>query len=130
VLASVLNLDASPNGSRALGETLVGLLELSWQATAGEVTDPLTRLSVQLVDWNWGEDEPAPRIVAGDVGSRPEITAEAIQRLMAAGAIGPDPELEAWTRERWSLPARAERPVPPAQPQPEPSDQLELDVTP
>jgi len=73
---------------------------------------------VQLVDWNWGEDAPAPRIVAGDVGSRPEITAEAIARLMGAGAIGPDPELEAWTRERWRLPAKGEEPEPEPEPVP------------
>jgi hypothetical protein len=102
-LAGVLNLDASPNGSRALGETMIGLLQLSWGATAREITTPLTSLSIRMVDWNWGEDEAAPRIIATDI-SRPEVTVEAIIGLIGAGAIVPDPTLEAWMRERYSMP--------------------------
>ncbi len=123
VLAGLLNLDASPNGSRALGETLIGLLEMSWQAVAEEVTDPATGLSVQIVDYNWGEDEPAPRIVVTDV-NRPEATAEAVTALMNAGAISPDPALEAALRERYRLPKRETPPEPPAPAIPPPADQL------
>lgn len=104
-LASLLNLDASPNGSRALGETMLGLLEMSWAATAREITTPATRLSIQIVDYNWGEDEPAPRIVATNI-NRPEATAEAIAALVNVGAITPDRALEAAIRERMRLPAR------------------------
>jgi hypothetical protein len=103
VLASVLNLDASPNGSRALGETLVGLLEMAWQAAAEEITDPATGLAVQMVDYNFGEDEPAPRIVATDI-NRPETTVQAITDLIRVGAIVPDAPLEAWLRARYKLP--------------------------
>lgn len=105
-LASVLNLDYSPNGSRALGDTFVDLMLTSLNAIGREMAQVLTRLAVQMVDYNFGEDENVPRIVVGDVGSRPEVTAEALVQLMSAGALKPDPELETWVRERWSLPEK------------------------
>ena len=111
-LASVLNLDASPNGSRALGDTFVNLLLTSLNAIADELASTLTALAVQMVDYNWGEQENAPRIVIGDVGSRPEVTAESIVALMGAGAVTPDDELEAWVRERWTLPEKPDEPEP------------------
>jgi hypothetical protein len=105
VLASILNLESSANGSRALGETLVGLLQMSWMAAAKEISDPATDLSVQIVDYNFGEDEPAPRVVVTDIDA-PDVTADAISQLMGAGAIQPDPELDAWMRQRYRLPER------------------------
>jgi hypothetical protein len=105
-LVSVLNLDASPNGSRALGETFINMLLTSLRAVGRDMADTATRLAVQMVDYNWGVDEPAPRVVCGDVGARPESTAEAVTLLLNAGAVGPDPALEAWARQRWQLPER------------------------
>lgn len=123
-LASVLNLDASPNGSRALGDTFVNLMLTSLNAIANEMASVLTKLAVQMVDYNYGEDESAPRIVIADVGSRPEVTAEALTALLGAGAITSDPELEAWIRERWTLPEKPDEPepapTPPTPPVPEP----------
>lgn len=114
-LAGVLNLDASPNGSRALGETMVGLLQMSWGAIAKEITAPLTSLSIRMVDWNWGEDEPAPKILVTDI-SRPEMTVQAITALMKVGAVKPDPTLESWLRERYSMPEAEPAPEPAADP--------------
>jgi hypothetical protein len=105
-LVSVLNLDSSPNGSRALGETFVGLLVASQNSIGEQMANTATGLSVQIVDYNWGETEPAPRVVCGDAGSRPEVTAESIAALMGAGAVAADPALEAWVRDRWRLPQR------------------------
>lgn len=122
VLASVLNLDASPNGSRALGETLVGLLEMGWQTLATEVTTPATKTAVKIVDYNFGEDEPVPRIMATDI-NRPEATAEAIKAMMDCGALKYDPSLETFLRTRYKLPERDETyqpPVPPPPPGQEP----------
>lgn len=107
-LASVLNLDASPNGSRALGDTFIDLMLTSLNAVAKEMGSVLTQLAVQMVTYNWGESEPVPRIVIGDVGSRPAVTAEAIMGLMSAGAITGDPDLEAWVRDRWTMPEKAD----------------------
>jgi hypothetical protein len=103
VLASVLNLDSSPNGSRALGETLISLLRLSWEAVADEIAVPASALTARMVDINWGEDEPSPEIVCYGLG-RPEPTSEAVTALINAGALTPDPALEGWARERYQLP--------------------------
>jgi hypothetical protein len=103
VLASVLNLDASPNGSRALGDTMLSLLKQSWIATAREIATPANRLLANIVDWNYGPDEAVPRIVLQDL-DRPEPTAEAIYQLMNAGAIKYDPALENAMRDRYQLP--------------------------
>jgi len=123
VLASVLTLDATPNGSRALGDTLVGLLKMSWLATAREIIYPANNLLAKLVDWNFGENEPVPSIQVTNL-NRPEITAEAVKALMDAGAVKYDPNLEAAIRENYQLPERDETYVPPAPPQigPAPTD--------
>lgn len=102
-LASVLNLDASPNGSRALGETMLSLLRQSWGAVAREIATPANRLLANMVDWNYGDQEAVPRIVITDL-DRPEPTAEAVTSLIQAGAIKYDPTLEAAMRERYQLP--------------------------
>lgn len=111
VMANVFNLDSSSNGSRALGETLIGMLELSWRATAAEVTGPANRLSVRTVDANWGEDEPVPPIICTDI-TRPEITSEAIAALVTCGALTPDITLENDLRLRYQLPTIDARPEP------------------
>jgi Protein of unknown function (DUF935) len=105
-LAGALELDSSPNGSRALGESFINLMLTALNAIGQEISGPLTKLSTQIVDYNFGEDENVPRIVVGDAGSRPEVTAEALQLLMNSGALTADPELDRWVRERWSLPER------------------------
>jgi hypothetical protein len=121
-LAQALDLGATDVGSKSLGETFIDLLLTSLNAIAGEMADTLTGLSVKMVDFNFGEDEPAPRIVCGDVGSRPIATAQAIAQLVQVGAITPDTELENWVRERWTLPDIApgfkKKPVPTAPPAP------------
>jgi len=105
-LAGALELDSSPNGSRALGESFIDLMLTSLNAIGQEISGPLTKLSTQIVDYNYGEDENVPRIVVDDAGSKPEVTAEAIGLLMNAGALTADPNLDNWVRERWSLPER------------------------
>lgn len=111
VMANVFNLDASANGSRALGETLIGMLELSWRATAGEITTPANNLSMQMVDINWsGGEEPIPGIICTDI-TRPEVTSDAIAALVTCGALTPDITLENDLRNRYQLPTIAQRPA-------------------
>lgn len=106
-LAGFLDLGNTENGSRALGESFVDVFMLATQALADDHADTVTDLAVQMVDYNWGEDEPAPRICVNDVGSRQEITAESLQILLDSGALSRDPELEAYIRKEWGLPERA-----------------------
>jgi hypothetical protein len=101
MLATLLNLDASPNGSRALGDTMLELLSKSWQATAREIAIPANRLAANMVDWNYGEDEPVPTLVCAGLQ---QSTPEAIQMLMNAGAITYDPNLEAAARQLVQMP--------------------------
>jgi len=109
VLAAFLNLGETPNGSRALGEEFVDVFMLGLQSIAESLADTATGLAVQMVDYNFGEDEPAPRIVVSDVGSRQQVTAESLQILLDAGALTGDPELEAYVRREWRLPERDTR---------------------
>jgi hypothetical protein len=110
VLAEILNIDSSPNGSRALGDTVIGLLQMSWKATADEITGPATAMNVQMVDFNFGEDEPAPSILCTDI-NKPEVTSAAISALVSAGALTPELTLENDIRSRFNIPTISERPA-------------------
>jgi hypothetical protein len=123
-LAGFLDLGSSETGSRALGEAFIDLFTLSIQAIAEQAADTVTRqAAARIVDWNWGGDEPVPQVTVADVGTKHEVTADAIQQLMAAGAITPDPALEAYVRRSYRLPQRDQNtppPLPKAPPQTQP----------
>jgi hypothetical protein len=103
VLASVINLPNADTGNRALGDTLLGLLRLSWEAVAADISVPASQLTARMIDFNWGEDEPSPEIICVGLG-KPEATAEAVSQLIISGAITSDPQLEAWLRQRYEMP--------------------------
>jgi hypothetical protein len=113
VLATVLNLDASPNGSRALGDTMVDLLRLAWKATAEEIAVPASQLAVRIVDWNFSEDEPVPGILCPNLGQS-DASSDAISALVACGALTPDDGMDATLRHRYGFPERT-TPIPAAQ---------------
>jgi hypothetical protein len=143
-LAGFLDLGDTSNGSRALGDAFIDLFTLSITAIGEYTSDVATRqIAARIVDWNFGDTESVPRVTCSDVGTKHDITAEAIQQLMQVGAITADPALEAYVRRAYRLPQRDQNvppPLPksPAQAQPvaggrrsrrnrEPSDgQLEL----
>jgi hypothetical protein len=98
VLAHFLNL-GTQTGSWALGSTFADFFTLSLQSVAQEVADTATQHIVEdLVDLNWGEDEPAPKIVFDEIGSRHPATAEAIKMLVDAGVLTPDEGVEEHAR--------------------------------
>jgi phage gp29-like protein len=106
-LTSLLDMTDSTHGNRALGETFMDLLLMSLQTIADETAAESTaQLVIPLVNANYGEDEPAPRIVCGDVGSEHEVTAQTLQLLLSSGAIEPDPALDAYVRNQYKLPER------------------------
>lgn len=107
-LAQFLDLGGeSGHGSRSLGQSFIDLFTLSITAVADYCADVLTRqVSARLVEWNWGEEEPVPAVVASDVGTKHEVTADAIQQLVSVGAIQPDPQLDAYLRQTFQLPKR------------------------
>jgi hypothetical protein len=109
-LASVMNLDTSQTGNRALGDTLISLLELAWEATAKEVAVPASRLNVQMVDYNWGEDEPVPAVLCTKIPR--QVVSEAVAALVTCGALTPDLGMENELRSVYRLPQIDSRPDP------------------
>jgi 2'-5' RNA ligase len=105
-LTHVLTLGSSQTGSRALGDTFIDLLQMAWNSIAKEVANIATQTVVKLVDYNWGEDEPAPRITCGTVGDDPTLTAAVVSQLIQSGGIQPDPLLDAYLRRHWKMPER------------------------
>jgi hypothetical protein len=119
VLAHFLNL-GTETGSWALGSTFADFFTLSLQTVAMQIADTTTQHVIEdLVDLNWGPNEPAPRLVFEEIGSRHPATAEAIKLLIDCGAIRADQKLDDHLRTVFGLPgadpdtARAPNPTPP-----------------
>lgn len=104
-LLHFLNL-GTQTGSWALGTTFAEFFTFSLQSVAEVHRDVAQQHVVEdLVDWNWGPDEPAPRIVFDEIGSRHASTAQAIKLLIDAGALSSDPALERHLRQAYGLPS-------------------------
>lgn len=111
VLAHFLNL-GTQTGSWALGTTFADFFTLSLQTLAQQIADVATQHVVEdLVDVNFGESEPAPRIVFDEIGSRQAATAAAIKMLTDAGILLPDRALEEAARQQFGLPPKDPRPT-------------------
>lgn len=105
VLAHFLNL-GTQTGSWALGATFADFFTLSLQTLAQQIADVATQHVIEdLVDANWGTDEPAPRLAFEEIGTRQAATAQAIKLLTDAGVLHPDVPLEQATRQTYGLPA-------------------------
>lgn len=105
VLAHFLNL-GTETGSWALGSTFADFFTLSLQTVAMQIADTVTQHIIEdLVDLNWGPDEPAPKLVFDEIGSRHPATAEAIKALIDCGALTADPALETHLRTIYGLPS-------------------------
>jgi hypothetical protein len=116
VLAHFLNL-GTQTGSWALGTTFADFFTLSLQTLAQQVADVATQHIVEdLVDVNWGPEEPAPRVVFQEIGSRHAATAEAIKQLVEAGVVRTDRDLEEFVRDVYNLPAKGRMTPPGAEP--------------
>lgn len=124
VLDNFSSLPSAPNGSRALGSSMVDFFVRGLNAHAVDIATICTNHVVEdLVDINWGPDEPAPAVACGEIGADQQITAVAIQQLLQSGAITPDPALEAHVRKHWKLPGAVtvdDDPAPVAQVPPPP----------
>jgi hypothetical protein len=105
VLAHFLNL-GTETGSWALGSTFADFFTLSLQTVAMQIADTTTQHVIEdLVDVNWGPNEPAPRLVFEEIGSRHPATAEAIKALIDCGALTADQKLDDHLRTTYGLPA-------------------------
>lgn len=126
-LLHFLNLGGdNSTGSYALGDTFADFFTQSLQAVNDQIDDVINAHIIEdLVDVNFGPDEPAPKLVSDRIGAA--LTAESLKALVDAGVITPDEPLENFTRESYGLPvrdpstARAQlKPAPPAQPEENP----------
>lgn len=113
MLANVLNLgQARGTGSWALGTTLNDVLSLAIEAIAENVRDTGTKHIIEdLVDITYGPDEPAPRLVFDEIGSKNDSIIAAIAQLVTAGVLKPDEDLETFIRTTLGLPARTAGPT-------------------
>jgi hypothetical protein len=119
-LAQIIELGNTTYGSRAVGETFMDLFMLSLQAIADYIGETATfgypgmpGVARSLVEYNWGQGQPVPKIVAKDVGERHEVTAEGIAALVTSGAVQADPALENYMRAAYGLPDRSTPWTPP-----------------
>jgi phage gp29-like protein len=86
VLAHFLNL-GTQTGSWALGTTFADFFTMSLQTLAEQIRDTATQHIVEdLVDINFGEGEPAPRLIFDEIGSRQAATADALKRSSTPGS--------------------------------------------
>lgn len=104
VLAHFLNL-GTETGSWALGSTFANFFTDSLNAVAQHIADVTNQHVIEdLVDLNWGPNEPAPRLVPAAIGEQQQITAEAIKALIDCGAVKADAGLRAYVRDKFGLP--------------------------
>jgi hypothetical protein len=106
VLAHVLNLGGDDStGSYALGDTFADIFTDSLNAITLEIAETMQQHVIEdLVDVNYGDQEPAPRLVPATIGAEHPATAEAIRALLDSGAIRWNPALEAHLRALYGLP--------------------------
>lgn len=106
VLAMFLKLGSTETGSRALGQSFIDFFSLALDAVADQIADVATQHIVEdIVDLNWGEDEPAPRVVFGEPDAPTDIQPEALVALVESGALSADEDLESYLRDKYRLPA-------------------------
>lgn len=107
VLAQFINLGATKTGSRALGDSFIDFFKLGLDAIAGSMADEATAQIIEdLVDLNWGPDEPAPRMLVSEVDVESDLPPDSLVALAAANVITADDALETYTRDRYNLPQR------------------------
>lgn len=106
VLAHFLNL-GTETGSWALGSTFADFFTMSLQTVGDQIADVTNQHVIEdIVDLNWGPEEPAPRLVFEEIGSKHPATAEGIRALIDCGALSADDVLEDHIRASLGLPAR------------------------
>ena len=105
-LTNFLNLGGdNSTGSYALGDTFENFFTKSLNASGRHIASVTQQHVVEdLVDANWGTEEPAPRIIPPRIGAEHPATAEAIRALLDSGALKYDRALEAHLRSQYGLP--------------------------
>jgi hypothetical protein len=113
MLANILNLGQNRGtGSWALGATLQDVLSLKIQAINARVRDTFNDHVIEdIVQLNYGPDEPAPKLVVDEIGSKTDALVQAIATLVDNGVLKPDEDLETFIRTTLNLPPRGGAPI-------------------
>ncbi|KWW97364.1 Uncharacterized protein LI90_4336 (plasmid) [Carbonactinospora thermoautotrophica] len=110
------------NGARSLGDTFVDYFVMSLQAITTWLAETTTEHVIRdLVELNFGADEPYPVLEFDEITSESTPTADALKTLVDAKLLTTDPELEDEVRRRYGLPPKPkEKPTTPTPPVPFP----------
>lgn len=118
LFAQFLRLGQTATGSRALGDSFISFFNMAIDAIAAEFTATFNEHVIEdLVDLNFGPEEAVPVLVPAPAKERRELDATELIALAQAGLLYYDPELEAYVRERYGLPAGDPEQARPLQPQ-------------
>lgn len=105
-------------GARSLGDTFVDFFTDSLQAVADFIAETATEHIIRdLVELNYGPEEPYPLLTPGDLANNKTVTATVLASLTSAGLITADGKLEEHLRTTLNLPsfdAATARPAAPA----------------
>jgi hypothetical protein len=93
------------SGARSLGDTFVDIFTQAVQSIANYFARVATEHIIRdLVELNFGPDEPYPTLTAGDLSANRAITTTAIKELVDAKLVTPDEKLEDYLRKTNGLP--------------------------
>jgi Protein of unknown function (DUF935) len=98
-------------GSRALGESHGKFFQLALQNLADQVATNITNTSIRrLVEYNFGEGAPLPRLVAANVQARAlEDIVDALTSFATAGLVVSEQQVRDFIRRELALPAESRR---------------------
>ncbi|HUI42083.1 MAG TPA: hypothetical protein VL523_08950 [Terriglobia bacterium] len=112
-LALFMDLGQSEHGSKALGKEHGDFFMLALQNLADQIALDITNSTVRrLVQYNYGDHAPMPRLVAANVQARglADIV-DALTQFAQAGLVVSEENLRAFIREELALPAESRRGV-------------------
>jgi hypothetical protein len=104
MLEMFLDLGTTKTGSRALGDTFVSFFAQAQEAVANWIVDTFTAHVIEdIVDWNYGEDVAAPRLM-WETDTDQGMSLIDLANLVKDGVLTVDNDLEAFLRQRYNLP--------------------------
>lgn len=107
-LMMFMQLGTTHTGSRALGSEMMDYFTYAQEGVAEAIVNQFTEGFIeQWVDWNWGEDEPAPRITY-DRSAHEDVPTEDLVKMVSEGLVVMDPELESYFRKSRNLPIKSQ----------------------
>lgn len=117
-MAMVVQLGQTQTGSRALGNTFADFFQMLTEAVANWYRDTTNEHVIEdLVDWNWGEDEQAPKLVWSYSQGEETLAISDLVAMVDSGVVTMDEETERAVRQRTRLPELPDGFVRPAEPE-------------